>query len=477
MEASEITLVGVVVAVFELVGIAAAVHAVMRARTSQGAVAWAVGLVSFPFVALPLYLIFGRNKFHGYLKARRAGNTEVQQIVAEVGQDALQRELLSDRAHPEHEVLESLALMRFTLKNRVELLVDGEATFGAIFDAIDAAQDYVLVQFFIVHDDDLGRDLKARLLRKAASGVRVYFLYDEIGSHRLPRSYVNELREAGVDIRSFHTTRGRRNRFQLNFRNHRKIVVVDGRTAFVGGLNVGDEYMGRDPKFGPWRDTHVKLAGPSVHAVQLVFLEDWHWATSRLPELDWAPRPAQRGNQKVLVLPSGPADQLETCGMFFVHAVNSARHRLWIASPYFVPDTHVICALQLAALRGVDVRVMLPQKPDHLLVYLSAFSFLEEAEQTGVKIYRYQPGFMHHKVLLVDDRFAAVGTANLDNRSFRLNFEITIVVDDVPFAGQVDEMLRRDFANCELATVDDLKRRGFWFRLAVRAARLTAPVQ
>ena len=477
MGALEITLGGVVYAVVEVLGVVGAIHAVMQSRTSQGAVAWAIGLVSFPLLALPLYLILGRNKFQGYVKARRAGDSEIHRLAAEVGKAARQSRLIPEQGHPEHGVLESLAQMPFTLDNQLELLVDGEATFGAIFEGIDAAEQYVLVQFFIVRDDELGRELKDRLIRKATAGVRVYFLYDEIGSHRLPRSYVRELREAGVDARSFHSTRGRRNRFQINFRNHRKIVVVDGRTAYVGGLNVGDEYMGRDSKIGPWRDTHVKLTGPSVHAVQLVFLEDWHWATDGVPELDWTPRPAEGGGQKVLVLPSGPADQLETCGMFFVHAINSAERRLWIASPYFVPDLHVTCALQLAALRGVDVRVMLPQNPDHLLVYLSAFSYLEEAEQTGVKIYRYQPGFMHHKVLLVDDRLAAVGTANLDNRSFRLNFEITIIADGGPFAGKLAEMLKRDFAHCKPATADDLARRGFWFRLAVQAARLTAPIQ
>jgi len=477
MDVYQITLAGLIVAAFELMGIAAAVHAVMQARTSQGAVAWAVGLVSFPFLALPLYLIFGRSKFQGYVKARRSGNLEIHRLVDDLEEDALREGLISDRPHPEHEVLESLALMRFTLQNRAELLVDGTATFEAIFNAIDDAEDYILVQFFIVRDDDLGRELKSRLMAKAAAGVRVFFLYDEIGSHRLPNAYINELHGAGVDIRSFHTTRGRLNRFQLNFRNHRKIVIVDGRVAFVGGLNVGDEYLGRSPKFGPWRDTHLKLTGPSVQAVQLAFLEDWYWATGELPKLDWSLTAAEGGDQKVLVLPSGPADLLETCGMFFVHAINSARHRLWIASPYFVPDSHVICALQLAAMRGVDVRIVLPQKPDHLLVYLSSFSFLEEAEQAGVEIYRYQPGFMHNKVLLVDDDLAAVGTANLDNRSFRLNFEITIVVDDRRFAGQVEAMLTRDLAQCKPADADELKRRPFWFRLAVRLARLMAPIQ
>lgn len=477
MEPSQITLVGLAVAAIELLGLIAAVHAVMRARTSQGAIAWVVGLASFPVVALPLYLVFGRSKFHGYVRARRAGTSDLHRLIDEVGARAAEQHLVADRPHPRHAVLESLAAMRFTLNNRVKLLIDGEATFGAIFEAIDSADDYIVVQFFIVKDDRLGRALKSRLADKAASGVRVYFLYDEIGSHRLPRAYLDELREAGVDIRSFHTTRGRRNRFQLNFRNHRKIVVVDGRAAFVGGLNVGDEYMGWGSKFGHWRDTHVEMTGPSVHAVQLVFLEDWFWATGQTPELDWEPQGSDAGDQQVLVFPSSPGDLLETCAMFFIHAINSAKRRLWIASPYFVPDNHVMAALQLAALRGVDVRVMLPDKADHLLVYLSGFSFLEEAELAGVKIYRYQPGFMHNKVLLVDKDLSAVGTANLDNRSFRLNFEIMIVVEDRAFAAEVEEMLTRDFANCVRARPDDFQTRPFWFRLAVRVARLMAPVQ
>jgi cardiolipin synthase len=280
-----------------------------------------------------------------------------------------------------------------------------------------------------------------------------------------------------VSIRPFGSNRRWRNPFQINFRNHRKIVVVDGRVAYVGGLNVGDEYIGRDPGFGPWRDTHVRLEGPAVHAVQLAFLEDWYWAAQETPPLDWTPRPVSPNGQNVLVLPTGPADELETCGLFFVHMINAAQQRLWITSPYFVPDPQVMCALQLASLRGVDVRIMLPEHADHLLVYLSSFSYLEEAEQADVKIYRYQPGFMHHKVILVDDHLAAVGTANLDNRSFRLNFEITVLVDDHGFAAQVEEMLRRDFQQCERAHAEDLLQRSFWFRVAVRVARLMSPLQ
>ncbi|MEI2619592.1 MAG: phospholipase D-like domain-containing protein [Candidatus Nanopelagicales bacterium] len=173
-----------------------------------------------------------------------------------------------------------MSRLPYTHGNALELLVDGKTTFGAIFSALEVAERYVLIQFFIIKDDGLGRDLHARLLRKAAEGVTIQVLYDEIGSHALPKSYVETLRAAGIAVSAFHTTRGRRNRFQLNFRNHRKIVVVDGRVAFVGGLNVGDEYLGLGP-LGHWRDTHLRIEGPAVQALQLIFATDWYWATRR----------------------------------------------------------------------------------------------------------------------------------------------------------------------------------------------------
>jgi cardiolipin synthase A/B len=209
-----------------------------------------------------------------------------------------------------------------------------------------------------------------------------------------------------------------------------------------------------------------------VQAIQFTFLEDWYWATGDVPELDWTPHPAPKDNETALVLASDPSDDLETCGLFFMHAINAAQKRLWIASPYFVPDT-----LQLASLRGVDVRVMLPNRPDHLLVYLSGFSFIAEAEPAGVKFYRYQPGFMHHKVILVDDDLAAIGTANFDNRSIRLNFELMLVHADKSFAAVVCEMLEQDFAQCRLATAEEVASKPYLFHVAVRLARLLAPIQ
>jgi cardiolipin synthase len=464
------------VTLLELTALLSAVHAIMTSRTSQGAIAWAISLVTPPltFVALPAYWIFGRSRFEGYVKARRHGKTPRNTVLQDVGRFARELGLVRTDAKGADAVLERLAWMPFTMKNRVRLLINGKATFDAILAAIDLAEEYILVQFFIVKDDELGQALKNRLLARRREGVRVHFLYDEMGSRKLSSAYVRELRDAGVEIRPFHSNR--HNRFQLNFRNHRKIVVVDGKMGFVGGLNVGDEYMGRSKKFGPWRDTHAQLEGPSVHAVQLSFLEDWYWATQEVPELNWTPTAAKEGDQDVLVLPTGPADSLESCGLFFIQMISMATDRLWIASPYFVPDIHVIAALQLAALRGVDVRIMLPEKPDHLLVYLASFSFLRELETVGVKIYRYQPGFLHQKTLLVDDRWAAVGTANLDNRSFRLNFEITVLVEDRVFAAEAANMFVNDFAECRIAEANDLEKRSLWFKIGVRIARLMSPI-
>jgi cardiolipin synthase len=357
------------------------------------------------------------------------------------------------------------------------LLVDGDSTFTSILDGIDAAENYILFQFFIVHDDDIGREIKRRLVERARAGVRVYFLYDEVGSHDLPKSYKKELREAGIEVSAFNTRKGPGNRFQINFRNHRKVVVVDGKIAWIGGHNVGDEYLGRDPKFGHWRDTHVRIEGPATLGAQLSFAEDWYWATEQQLELDWQPVASKDGNIPVLILPSGPADMLETANLMFVHAINTAKERIWIASPYFVPDRPVITALQLAGLRGVDVRILIPDKADHLLVYLAAYSYLDESAETGVKFYRYQDGFLHQKVMLIDNNFATVGTANFDNRSFRLNFEITAGIADLDFAGEIEHMFENDFANSRLMEAQEFDAKPWWFQFAVKLARLTAPVQ
>ena len=466
-----------VIIVAHVLGFISSIYAVMETRTAQGAVAWAVTLNAVPYVAVPAYWILGRSKFEGYVTSRQEGDHEIRHIARAAAEKA--GHMRSNRAQDsaDSRAGENLAKVPYLRGNEVELLVDGDVTFSSIFEGIARAEKYVLVQFFIIKDDDLGRELKAALLERAGAGVRVHVLYDEIGSNKLPKSYLQELRGAGVEIFDFHTQKGARNRFQINFRNHRKIVVVDGHTAWVGGHNVGDEYMGRDPEFGHWRDTHVRITGPAVLAVQLSFLEDWYWATEKAPEYHWEPHILTGEGVDVLIFPTGPADRLETATLMFMAAINAAEERLWIASPYFVPDESIMNSLHLAALRGVDVRILIPDKADHLMVWLAAYSYFEEVAGTGIKFFRYTDGFLHQKVVLIDDRLAAVGTANFDNRSFRLNFEIMAVVADPTFAAEIEQMLLDDFEKSVEMQPGDYEKKSFWFKLGVRLARLTAPVQ
>ena len=472
----KVTILGLIALTFHLVGLALSVHAVMGTRTSQGAIAWAVSLVSFPYVAVPAYLVLGRSKFNGYVTERRLDALETEEeAVKEARQHVAPFVGTLGDEYPAVRAAERLAELPVLTGNDAELLIDGPATFESIFEGIARAEDYVLVQFFIVKDDDLGRALKDSMIAAAGRGVRVLFLFDEVGSNKLPKSYLNDLRAAGIEAYNFHTQQGPSNRFQINFRNHRKIVVVDGYEGWVGGHNVGDEYMGRSAKFGHWRDTHVRIEGPAALALQLSFVEDWHWATGDTPGLDWVPQASQHADVPVLIVPSGPADRRETATLMFTHVINSAHERVWIASPYFVPDEGVMNALRLAALRDVDVRILIPNEPDHLLVYLAAFHFYEEMKDSGITVYRYTEGFMHQKAILVDEA-SAIGTANFDNRSFRLNFEITAFFLDPDFTREVEAMFEEDFRRSRLMTQADLDDKPFWFRPAVRAARLTAPV-
>ncbi|RLA18931.1 MAG: cardiolipin synthase [Gammaproteobacteria bacterium] len=464
----------------EICAIVAALEALFYARTSQGAIAWTLFLIMFPILGLPVYLIFGGRKFSGYVNARQAGSKPLHKMAQEIKKRLPTSALATFQPNENpHTALSALARMPFVAKNDSRLLINGEATFKAIFTAIESAQEYILIQFFIIKDDALGAELQQRLLNKVHEGIRVYFLYDAVGSHALPSSYIQKLADAGVEVVAFRgSSRGKGHPFRINFRNHRKIVVIDGHTAYVGGLNVGNEYLGKSekPHLRPWRDTHVELCGPAALCVQLVFLEDWYWMTNQIPLLKLDPTFSKTANQRVLVLPSGPADKLDTCSLLFVDLIHSAHQRIWIVSPYFVPDDAIVSALQVAALRGIDVRIMLPEEPDHMLVYLARFSYLEETIPFGIKVYSYRAGFLHQKVVLVDDEIAGIGTANLDNRSFRLNFEITLLFADKTFVNEVHEMLLNDFANCRQMGIEEIRQRPFWFKLATKIARLFSPI-
>ena len=464
--------ISTVVLVAHLLGLATSMHALMASRTAPGAIAWIVALNATPYLAVPAYWVFGRSKFQDYVSLRR-------EIVASLD-ETLQQQLASlkpfrtswsNDSHHTFRTVEKLARLHFVDGNQVELLIDGERTFASIFDGVEAAEDYLLVQFYIVRDDEQGRELQRRLIERVGEGIRVYLLLDEIGSGRLSRRYIDELTQAGVEVRWFRSNRGWTNKFQLNFRNHRKLVVADGKRGWVGGLNVGNEYQAED-----WRDTHLLVEGPAVLHMQLSFQEDWRWAADDSLQLSWSPHSPPGHGVPVLILPTGPADGVETASLMVQQFLNLSRQRVWITSPYLVPDAGVVASLQLAALSGVDVRLLIPEQSDNLLVSLASYPFIDPLLEAGVRIYRYQPGLMHAKSFLIDDSSAAVSTANLDNRSLRINFELTALVADPDFVTHVEEMFLRDFAASREIETDEFARKPLWFRISARAAYLFAPV-
>jgi cardiolipin synthase len=457
-------------------GAIAAVDAIMTARTEQGAIAWAVSLISVPFVALPAYLVLGRSKFEGKMVAYEQRKHEIDALVATIRKNLRPWTVASDEGASAYRAVQKLSGTDLTSGNQVDLLINGPDTFDSILDGIANARHYALVQFYMFHEDGLGRRMQQALIERARAGVRVYMLYDEVGSKGLSNDYLEELRAAGVEVSSFRPTQGAGNRFQLNFRNHRKMVVVDGLAGWIGGHNVGDEYLGLNPEMTPWRDTHVRIIGPAVLQLQATILGDWYWATRTIPDLNWKPEAAPGAGQQVMIVPSAPTQELETAGLLFVTALNSAKERFWVSAPYFVPDEAVMKALVLAALRGVDVRVITTGKGDSLPVQLAAYYYIHKLRGLGIRFYAYEPGFLHEKVMLVDDNVSAVGTANFDNRSFRLNFEVTALIVDREFAARMKAMFEDDFAHAEPIDPLEFDRKPFWWRFGVNLSRLASPV-
>jgi len=470
LDSQGLTIVGAILVVAEILGILLAIHAVMQPRSSQGTIAWFIALIALPVVTVPFYAVFGRTRFLGYTEALR-------EAAAGVGDRAsawfAQMNAMAAKSQPGLEAIEALTReltnIPFLRANHAELLVDGAKTYDSMICAIESAQSYVLVQFYIVRDDAVGRRLRDALVAKVRSGVPAFFLYDEIGCIKLPDAYLDVMRKEGIEVSGFKTTKGRSNRFQINFRNHRKLLVVDGRTGFIGGINLGEEYL-------VYRDTHLRIDGPAAQHIQLSFLKDWYWATGQIIPGSSLIMPSDTSDQAVAIINTGPADNQANCSILFSSLISNARTRLWITSPYFVPNDAIVVALQAAALRGVDVRIILPDHADQVLVELASFTYYGDMLNNGVHLYRYQDHFMHQKVILVDDCVAGIGTVNLDNRSLYLNFEATALIADHAFVKQVETMLMDDLDNSLAVKSEHFDNKPLPFRVASRIARLASPL-
>ena len=334
-----------------------------------------------------------------------------------------------------------------TKGNEVEIL-HGDAMFEALERAIASAEHHVHVEFYIFHADETGHAILARLTDRARAGVEVRLLVDAVGARDLPHRAVAPLLAAGGHFAQFLPVSPLTRPFSVNFRNHRKIVVVDGLTALTGGMNVGDEYRGRVTKIGAWRDTHVLVRGPAALRYQEIFADDWHFTTGeRCTAARYYPEPTRNGTVTVQVVASGPDQTAEAILRKMFVAITKAESRVWLTTPYFIPDRALQVALQTAGQRGVDVRLLLPGASDHPLVLYAGRSQYDDLLAAGVRIYEYQAGFLHAKTMVVDDLWTTIGSANMDRRSFMLNWEANLVALDRTLAAKMARLFEDDLRN------------------------------
>ncbi|ASA19743.1 cardiolipin synthase [Paenibacillus donghaensis] len=369
-------------------------------------------------------------------------------------------------------LLQNKQTLPITACNETTVYTEAEQAFKAILESIAMAKHHIHMEFYIIRDDNLGTQFKQLLIQKVQEGVNVRLLYDGIGSRRLGKAFVKRLQQAGVEIGCFAPPLTTFFNRQLNYRNHRKIVVVDGKIGFFGGLNIGDEYLGKDPSFGYWRDTHFSMKGYAVLWIQYTFLTDWYTVKGQLlTDPTYYPIQETQGKELVQIVKSGPD---ETILELIFSLIVSAKKRIYIETPYFVLDPSVLLAIKTAVMSGIDVRIIIPGIPDKKLVYYCSLSYVQELLQAGVRFYCYQKGFLHAKVLISDD-LACAGSTNMDLRSFCDQFEMNAVFFDGKVVNRLVEDFFTDLNVSQEIALSEFERRPSLQKMKEVFARLLSP--
>ncbi len=444
--------------------------------------AWLLVLVFIPVAGFVIYLLFGR-KLSGKIftwdtKSRLGVKKQVQAQLRAIEEDTF---VYKQEAVKEYKDLAYMHLRNddaiLTQGNDVELFTDGQKKFHALLHDLSQAKDHIHLLYYIVRSDKLGERLADVLIKKAQEGVKVRFLYDDMGSRSIKKNYVRRLVKAGVEIEAFFPSFIPKINLKLNHRNHRKLAIIDGKVGYIGGFNIGDEYLGYDRKFGYWRDTHLRITGEAVRAMQTRFILDWNQASRHDIEYEdryYLSEPA--GNVGVQIVSSGPDSEWEQIKHGYIKMILSAKKYVYIQTPYFIPDESLADALKVAVLSGVDVRIMIPNKPDHPFVYWATYSNAGDLIKAGAQVYIYQNGFLHAKTIVVDDKISSVGTANIDVRSFRLNFEVNAFLYDQNTAGVLKEKFEEDILLSTQLSHKLYKQRSNWIRFKESLSRLISPI-
>jgi cardiolipin synthase A/B len=423
-------------------------------RNPLKTLSWIMVVLLIPFAGIIVYLFFGQN----YRKQKifsRKGLADLEQIADYADQQVVSlSEVLSGDTPSVKEKAHLMRLMLnnnrsvLTRKNSVQLLVDGEETFPSMEEAITSAKEYIHLQFYRIEPDMLGKKFKELLKVKAGEGVKVRVIFDDVGSWNLKNAYLKEVREAGIEIYPFMPVRFPLLTNKINYRNHRKIVVVDGKVGFVGGLNIADKYLVGLKDLGPWRDTHLKITGEAVIALNSVFLADWYFVSGETIATDLSYFKHLEVDNKCLiqVASGGPDSDWANIMQVYFSAIATAQKSIYLSSPYFSPDDSILNALLTASLSGVDVRIIFPDRSDSAVANWNTRSYISELLDAGIRVYLFNQGFSHSKYLLVDGVFASVGSPNVDIRSFELNFEVTALIYDESFAADLGRLFMEDLA-------------------------------
>jgi cardiolipin synthase len=445
-------------------------------RESQSAVAWCLSVALMPLVGALLFWVFGYNRVHRLVSRKRKHHVEYRERHPRQRQEA---DWDAD-AEAESSTIAGQAIRAgaypTSVGNSVALFDDTRRAFDALLDAIGQARHHVHLEFFSIHGDDTGRRLLDLLAEKARAGIEVRLLLDAVGSLYLRRAALQTLRDAGGKQAFFFPLNRLRSLIQVNMRNHRKIVVVDGRVAFTGGMNIGDTYLGKDPYFGYWRDTFLRVEGPAVAGLQDTFREDWNFTTREvLTGPAYSPRAASVGDAKVQIVAGGPDQPVNCIREIYFMGMVEARRRLWLASPYFVPDRGLLDALRLARYRGADVRLLTILRPDHYLSFYAGRYYFTELLESGIQVYQYRKGMMHSKFMLVDGQWGLVSSANLDIRSLRLDFEAGVLLHSPALVAEMEAAFERDLTESVPLEPGEFGARPLRTRLLENACRLLAP--
>nr|WP_203646686.1 MULTISPECIES: cardiolipin synthase [Levilactobacillus] len=449
--------------------------------------AWMLVLVLLPVVGFIAYAFIGRKLPKGRMfRLKRQVAVQLEERLNQ------QREEIGDKIMPadqiSHSVINMVNMFMETdhaflaRKNRVRVITDGHDLFHLMMEDIERAHSSIHIEFYTFYNDKIGNDILDLLVKKAQDGVEVRVIYDPWGSMGTWKRFFKPLIDAGGHVEAFLGTRSAVIDFRLNFRDHRKIVTIDGQVGYVGGFNIGDQYLGRKEKFGYWRDTHLRIVGSGVFSLQARFMLDWNATDRDHPFKDdriehkYFPLTKVKGETSLQIVSSGPDSDLQQIKMGYMRLIQTAEKRLWIQTPYLIPDDSVLDSLRIAAMAGVDVRIMIPDKPDHAFVYRATQYYARQLADDGVKIYFYHNGFIHAKTMVVDGRIASVGSANMDYRSFKLNFEINAFIYDPAVATQLEEIYEADMRHSELITPEKFKQQSAYLRFKQTASRLLSPI-